>query len=161
MVPRMVILVTGQLGEFIRGANSTWAFGSRIRKGLFHLCLSHLCHVLYGILLRIFPHWVMRSHDCYSQCLCYQCSIQEDVFCAKAPKVIPYFLISQVQCVWFHAEVFDSVDLEFCAEQKHGSIIILLLADIQLDQHRLLKMLIFFYWVFLESLYKIRCPQLC
>ena len=44
---------------------------------------------------------------------------------------------------------------------KYESIFILLHADIQLDQHHLLKMLSFFHCMVLDSLSKIECPEVC
>jgi hypothetical protein len=54
------------------------------------------------------------------------------------------------------------LDLSFVQGERYGSICILLNADIQLDQHRLLKMLsFFFHCMVLLFLSKIRCPQVC
>ena len=50
------------------------------------------------------------------------------------------------------------LDLSFVQGDKYGSICILLHADIQLDQHHLLKMLSFFHCMVLASLSKYRCP---
>ena len=50
------------------------------------------------------------------------------------------------------------LDFSFVQGNKYGSICILLHADIQVDQHHLLKMLSFFHCMVLASLSKIKCP---
>jgi len=47
-------------------------------------------------------------------------------------------------------------DLSFVHGDKNGSICILLHADLQLNQHHLLKMLSFFHWMILAPLSKIK-----
>ena len=44
-----------------------------------------------------------------------ECSVQEVVSFVKAFDISPHFLFYQVQCVWFCVEVFDPLELEFCA----------------------------------------------
>ena len=53
------------------------------------------------------------------------------------------------------------LDLSVLHGNRCGSIYILLHADIQLDQHHLLKLLCFIHCITLTSLSKIRCPQVC
>jgi hypothetical protein len=53
-------------------------------------------------------------------------------------------LFYQVQCIWFYVEVFDPFGVEFVQGDRFGSICILLYADIQYEQHHLLKILSFF-----------------
>ena len=53
-----------------------------------------------------------------------------------------------------YTEVFDTLDLSFVQGDKYGSICILLHADIQLDQHHLLKMLSFFHYMVLTFFVK-------
>jgi hypothetical protein len=48
------------------------------------------------------------------------------------------------------------LDLSFVQVDKNGSICILLHADLQLNQHNLLKILSFFHWIVLASLSKIK-----
>jgi len=53
------------------------------------------------------------------------------------------------------------LDLSFVQGDKNGSISILLYADLQLNQHHLLKMLSFFHWTVLAPLSKIKRLQVC
>ena len=62
--------------------------------------------------------------------------------CTNVFKAISHFLFYQVQHIWFYVEVFDPFGVEFLAEMhNYGSIYILLHADIESEQHQLLKML--------------------
>jgi len=56
--------------------------------------------------------------------------------------------------IWFCVEVLDPLDLGFVYGDKNGLMCILLHADLQLNQHHLLKMLFFFHWMIFSSFVK-------
>jgi hypothetical protein len=49
--------------------------------------------------------------------------------------------------------------LEFCG--KYESLCVILHADIQVDEHQLMRMLFFFQRMILASFSKIKCPYVC
>jgi hypothetical protein len=53
------------------------------------------------------------------------------------------------------------LDLSFVQGHKNGFICIFLHNDLQLNQHHLLKMLSFFYWMVLAPLWIIKWPWVC
>ena len=71
-------------------------------------------------------------------------SVQEIVSCNNVFEAIPCFLFYYMYCVWFMLRSLIHVDLRFVQGDKCGSICILLHANIQSDQHHLLKTLFFF-----------------
>ena len=95
--------------------------------------------------------------SCWSLYQVDWCSIQE-VFYANVFKNIPHFLSYQFHCFWFSVEILIYLNLSFVQGEKYGSIRILLHADIQLNDHHLLKMLSFFHCIILAILFKIGCP---
>ena len=64
------------------------------------------------------------------------------------------FSYSRFGVYYFMLRSLIHLDLSFVQGDKYGSICILLHADIQLDQHHLLKMLSFFHCMVLASLSK-------
>ena len=75
-------------------------------------------------------------------------------------EAISYFLLHQIQCIWFMLRSLIHLDQSFVQGNKYGSNCILLHADCQLDQRHLLKMLSFFHCLVLATLSKIKCAQM-
>lgn len=90
-----------------------------------------------------------------SWCLYYKDYIQEVVSCANAFKAISHFLFCQFQSICFMLKSSIPLDLNFAQGDRHGSILILLHADIQLRPAPFLKDTFFSLCVFLTSLSKV------
>jgi hypothetical protein len=71
-------------------------------------------------------------------------------------RLFPIFFFISFSVSSFMWRSLIYLDLSFVQGDKNGSICILLHADLQLDQHHLLKMLSFFHYMFLASLSKIK-----
>ena len=72
------------------------------------------------------------------------CSVQEVVFWMNTARLFPSFSSIRFSISGFMLKSLIHMDLSFVQDEKYGSMCILLHADIQLDQHHLLKMLSFF-----------------
>ena len=88
-------------------------------------------------------------------------SLQGIVFCALTFGLYPTFSSIESRISNFMLRSLIHLDLSFVQDNRHVSIWILLYASIQLDQHHLLTMLSVQMWVFLTSLSKNRCLQMC
>ena len=53
-----------------------------------------------------------------SQCLYYQCSVQEVVSNANAFNSVLHVIFYQVQCIWMYVEDFDLLGLKFYLIEK-------------------------------------------
>ena len=68
-------------------------------------------------LVRSFPILKINSIYCWSQCLCYWCSIQEVVSCAKSFKTTSYFLF--YQCITGFMSLIH-LDLSFVQGNRYN-----------------------------------------
>jgi hypothetical protein len=70
-------------------------------------------------------------------------------------RIFPTFFYISFSVSGFMWRFLTHVDLSFVQGDRNGSICILPHADLQLNQHHLLKMLSFFHWMVLAPLLKI------
>jgi hypothetical protein len=81
-----------------------------------------------------------------SICLLFILEHKPFVFCTGTFPLCPcvlYYLFYWFQYIWFYAKLLDSHGIELAQGDKDELICILLNADHQLNQHHLLKMLVF------------------
>ena len=81
-------------------------------------------------------------------------------FAIQIFKTIPYFFFCQIQCIWAYVEVFDAFGV-LCRVIKYGSICIIFYKYYPDWPVLVVKNAIFSQCVFLVSLSKFRCPQVC
>lgn len=82
-------------------------------------------------------------------------------YLSNAFKVIPCFAFIRFRTSCFMLRPLIYSDLSSIQCDRNTSSCILLHADIKLDQHHLLEMFSSFHCLFLNSLLKLRCPQVC
>jgi hypothetical protein len=69
-----------------------------------------------------------------------------------------HLLVDRMLCAAFESHNMIHLDLSFVRGDKNGLVCILLHDNRQLNQHHLLKMLSFSYWMVLAPLSKIKRP---